>query len=143
MRGVFWDDMAHFSSEQPRAVPIPVVMLALANAVLFGLGSGLHLGVEMVAVDEPETMTGAGLEMAATGLLAAGALGAAADAKWGRKVVGFANTFAIVAVAAVAMLLGLDDVRSSGLVKAMQVLRVAFATLSLLMLYHSGRRGTR
>ena len=113
-------------------------MLALANAALFLAGGLLHAGVEIAPVAEPPLGSAVALELAAVGLLGAASLGAVVNAAWARAWMRFANLFALVAVAAVAMLLGLDGERSTGLVKGMQLLRVIFAALSLLMLYHAG-----
>lgn len=130
------------SADSGPAVSAPVGLLLVANAVLFALGAMLHGGAELGAVSEPASVPAMALEVASTLLLALATIGLFTPAEWARRVARFANTFAIVTVVAVSMLLGLDGERSSASMKAMQVLRVVFATVSLLMLYHQAQRRT-
>lgn len=121
----------------PPAVPIPVGMLAMANAAMFAIGALLHGGIAVVPVDEPELMGTMMLEAGCALLLVVAVGGMFTDAQRARRWAAVANTCVIVAVIAVAMLLGLDDLQSSSFVKTMQLLRLVFAVLSLLILHHS------
>jgi hypothetical protein len=123
---------------QSHAISLPVVILAIANAVLFALGALLHVGLRVMPIDEPVAIPVTVLEALGGLLLALAAIGSFTSAAWSRRVARFANTFAIVVVLAVAMLLALDGERSAAPIKTMQVLRVVFASVSLLFLYHSG-----
>jgi len=124
---------------QTYTLSIPVVMLAVANAVLFAVGALLHSGVPIGPIEESVNVAVTGLEAIGGLLLVLATIGLFTAADWSRRLARFANTFAIASVAAVAMLLALDDDRSAAPVKAMQVLRVLFASVSLLLLYHNGR----
>jgi hypothetical protein len=128
-------------SEDPSApVTRPVAVLAFVNALSFATGALLHAGVQIGAMEEPIVRPAMVLQVVAAILLMLVTMGAFTDAPWARRLGRFANTFALVTVAAVAMLIGLDGARNSAGLKAMQVIRVILAAASLLTLYHSGQR---
>lgn len=125
--------------EPAPAVTPPVVVLAILNALLFAAGALLHIGIGIGPIDEPASRPAMMLEVAGAIFLGLATMGVFTAASWARRLATFANTFALVAVVAVSMLLGLDEERSAAGLKFIQVLRVVCASASLLILYHSGQ----
>ena len=121
-------------------VSAPTAVLMIVNAALFAIGALMHIGVAIGPIEEPASAPAMMLEVVATIVLGLATMGIFTSATWARRLASFANTFALVAVAAIAMLLGLDQERSAAELKFIQVIRVVLAATALLLLYQTGQR---
>lgn len=120
-------------------VSLPLVMLALANAALFALGAWWHAGLPFGEIAEPLRLVTTVLEAAAALLLLGAGAGTLLSAPWAFRHAAFAHCFALVVVLASGMLLALDHAPSSPSFRTMQILRVVFAGLCLVLVSQSAR----
>lgn len=121
------------------AVTPPVAILTIVNAVLFAIGALLHIGVQVGPLDEAVSVPVMILEISGSMILGLATMGIFTGAAWARRLAAFANAFAILAVVAIVMLVGVDTMRVFSGGNLLKAARVILAAISLVLIYQPGR----